>query len=794
MAARRQQVVESMRNLAKNLLIAAIGAVVAGVVFSPLAHAPFLFDDLSVIQMDEPIAEVSAGLAPHVDLFRGLHGKPRPVRQFTHRLDAAMAGPQNALFAHCVNLALHCGVGILFWFLLHRLRVETAVSVAAMALFLFNPVCVESIGIVSHRKELLAALFSLLFLHSLLSSGSFAIPASIAAFFLAVFSKETAAIAPLLFFVVSAERRRTEGDGLKPDRKALPRFWIVSAIDVLLVVLVWRQIHFGMSAAGVAPGIVPNRPGHFVSGAPWNLVFSAVIRAFPRYLELLVVPLGHTIDPAFSLAIPLFSPSTAISAAVCLLCLAAAILLARSRSPWFAPAAWTLLSLSPYLFPPFVRGGHTAALADRYAYVAALGVSWGLAVAFVRLSRQTRLAVFRFAPFAAVAVFAICFHLQSRDYRSLESFWARAVRFNPNSPESRFNHAVSLWRERGDADSARREFERAIGMDPDNPISACGLSDLLLAGGEGDKALATVDSALARPSIRSVAPLLRKRAALLLALSRFSEALSAFRAAEAAGVDAPPFQRGFAEACKRNLLWPEAVARYRLAAISPAFRGVCERHRLLVENPPLATAAPLDVIVLGDSVPHGTGAVGPDGSEHSLAERLSAKSPGLKAKDASVPGSTAYGTNRDFLSLLPSTNVPARICVMMTGHNDAFEGRDPRGILFEISGCIFKARCAGMIPLVVGPIRVCSAGLRDRAGQEAILSRLDSLLESFCRETNVPFLSSRREIFAGRGVAPPLSFIDPATGNHLTDMGLDRLSESCLTTVSSLLEPKGKQP
>lgn len=497
------------------LKAAAVVLLFAAVVFSPIVRAPFLFDDLTVIGTDPAIANVRFGAADSVEVSQGLWVFPRPVRQFSHRLDAAIAGPDNAMYAHAVNIALHFGVGLLFFLLLRRLGVCPSTSFAALALFLVHPVCIESVGIVSHRKEMLSALFLLLSLHSLLSPGSLAIPAYAATLFLGIFSKETAAVAPLLFLVVSVGRCREEGSGPLSRRKALSRFAIASALAGLFV--------------------------------------------------------------------------------------------------------------------------------------------------------------------------------------------------------------------------------------------------------------------------------------FLLSLDRFAEALPAFRAADAAGADSPAFQRGFAEACKRNLLWREAVARYRRAAAgSPAFRGDYERHRLLVEDPPLATAAPLDAIVLGDGVPHGTGSFGPDGREHSLAERLSSKCPGLCVRDASVPDSTAYETNRDFLSLLSSSNAPARICIIMAGHNDAFAGRPPAGILFELSGCIFQARQNGMRPVVVGPIRVESAGGCDCSAQEGTLCRLDALLASFCADACVPFLSPRNRFLDGP--PPPGGWLDPATGNHLTEFGMDRLADLCLPFIAPSIRKGLRKP
>lgn len=766
-----------------------VAAALFAFAFAPLIHAPFLFDDLSVIREDPSIANVRIGAADSINLLSGLSIHPRPVRQFTHRLDAALAGPDGAAFAHAANLAFHLGVGILFFFLLRRVSASPSVAAAASVLFLIHPVCVESVGIVSHRKELLSAIFLLLALHALLARGPFVPWLSVPALFLAVFAKETAAIAPFLFLVAVFEQSRADNGAALVRRGDWIRVLGFAAAAVLLAGLAYAQIRHGMSAVGAAPGLDPDRPGHFLAGASWSLALSASIRAVPRYLFTFLWPAGHAIDPVFNLSVPLLSARTLAAVLVCFAYLAAIILLFRRRSAWFAPLAWTAVALAPCLLPPLLRAGHVAALADRYAYLASLGFAWALALALHRLVRPVRSFCLRLAPIVAVlCVFAACCRAQTSEYRSLESFWARAVRLHPASAPSRFNHALALWRERGDRAAARREFERLEEIAPDFPSGVCGHADLLLAEGEGEQALELVDAALARPKTSSAPSILRKRAAILLSLARFAESLAAFRAAEAAGVDAPVFQRGFAEACKRNLLWPEAVARYRHAAIDPRFREAFETHRLLVEDPPLATEAPLDVLVLGDSVPHGSVSGGSPGglteNGRSLAERLAEKFPGLRALDRSVPGLKAFELNRDFFSLLPSTNAPARICLLMAGHNDAIFGRDARGILFDLSGCIFKARQCGMRPVVIGPIRVTSVPERDRTAQEQTLDRLDALLSAFCADARVPFLSPRRTVLAEP--PPPGGWLDPATGNHLTDAGMDRLASLCLSSLPDL--------
>ncbi|MBP5788166.1 MAG: hypothetical protein J6Y19_10190, partial [Kiritimatiellae bacterium] len=138
-------------------------------VFSPLLRAPFLYDDHTVIEADEAV--VAAALADHprdVSPWTNLWRKPRPLRQWTHRLEWRVAG-DNTVLPHAVNILLHLAVAGAGWLLLRRrCGLDGAAAGLAAALFVFNPVVVESLGVVSHRKEMLSALFLLLALSAAL--------------------------------------------------------------------------------------------------------------------------------------------------------------------------------------------------------------------------------------------------------------------------------------------------------------------------------------------------------------------------------------------------------------------------------------------------------------------------------------------------------------------------------------------------------------------------------------------------------------------------------------------------
>lgn len=757
-------------------VVAALLVLWCAFALSPLLRAPLLYDDESLVGKDPFISSAASENAGGGALFDSLWFQPRPVRQLSHRLDAVLFGSSLA-WPHAENIALHVLAGLLFLALLGRLGVDDRIRTWAFGLFLLNPVCVESVGILSHRKELLSAAFLLSAVLASMSAGARVRWLALLFLPLAVFSKETALVFPALWLVVLLARarngRRAEG---KPFHEGVWRPCVLYVLmAVLLLVAVRLQIEAGMRVIGADPGADPDRAGH-LCGASLPHSVSVAFRAFPRYLLSMSVPWGHSIDPPFSLDGSFVTIATIAGLASFALFCFATVRALRSKSPFFPPLAWILVSLAPYLFPPLIGSGATAVFCDRYAYLASFGFSWFLAVAIRSFAgRIRRPNIATVAVLTACAAFSLCGFRTAQDYRSAESLWARCVRLNPASFQALYNHAWALWKETRDMDAARREFERMADLRPSFSFGMCGYADFLAENGEAEAAVSVVERALGFRPERS--DLLEKRAETLLLAERFREAVSAFRRAASSGARSARFQYGWAEACKRSLFWPEAVEHYVEAArLDPSFQPSAARYRLLVRDPDPPPGA-AGIVVVGDSVPHGSDALDGDGAEHSLAERIARRIPGLPFCDRTEPGSLALELQTAMPGVAETGSFKPEWCIIMTGHNDAFFGRSPAEILFDISGCVFAARTAGMHPLVIGPIPVESIPNRNRDQQERALAQVDRRLSAFCSSARISFLSARR-ILASR-LPPADGWLLPESGNHLQTIGLEVLADAC---------------
>ena len=769
----------------KRFLPLTLLCLVAGAVFSPLLRAPFLFDDHTVIESDGAMVLASLGDDPcDVPLWTDLIFKPRPLRQLTHRIDWRLAG-ESAAWPHAVNILLHlavAGTGCLL--LRRRCGVDAMTAAIAAALFLFHPVAVESVGIVSHRKEMLSAFFLLLSLLLALKTPSRFSFAAAACLLLAAAGKETALAAAPALFAVLAFRAPGAVDGKRlrgivaANRPWFRSFALYSAVAALGAAFFFWQIHAGMDFAGGNPGEAEVRAGHFTAGVAWSEAVGAAVRAFPRHLLLLALPVAHAPDPPIALHVPLLSLDTLAAALAVLLVAALLLRMARAGDGALRPALWMFASLAPYLCPWFLRTGATALLADRYLYLPSIGFAWLVAILLRRLPEKAAVAA---ATALALLLAGSSFAL-ARNYRDEATYWERALRENPTSVLAAHNHAFSLWKERGDFPAAKREFARMMRLSPEFDYGICSFAQMHAEENDAESALELLDAALAR---RPKSMHLHRQRALLGLLFHDDDVktLSHFRKAARLGADDAAFHRGFAETLVRTLKWPEAVGEFELAGRSPLFAEDARNAWFLMHDPvqPSWNGA----LVLGDSVPQGSGTGnGPSAPHRSLAaaldDLLATGIPGVV--DASVPESSASELPKQLEASAGKRGVgpTPTLCILFSGHNDAFACVPSFDILRSLSEAALACRRAGIIPILVGPIAVRDEPDRPRQKQERVLAALDKKLAAFCKTVGIGFVSARRVLGDNDPSSPSGANYAADSGNHLSREGIEALARSLL--------------
>lgn len=437
----------------------------------------------------------------------------RPFTNLTFWLNYQFGGAHPLDF-HLVNLALHATAAVVLYFVLRQLISSNAAWFAA-AFFGLHPIQSEAVAYIFARSTLLSTLFSLLCLYAYLQNRRVL---SVMFFALALLSKEECVTLPFLLLFLSASLGRYSKDTLKP----------IAVMLVLALVAGARALW--------ATGALANSGAGFGAGIGVLAYCSVQGAAILRYIALLVVPWGFTIEP--NLALPYSVLYAAAWAAV-----AGLALLAWRHSSHLKWGFWFLSGLV-LLIPSSSVFPASDSAADRRMYLPMIAFSaiFGLLV--------QRLPVW--IPPLVLAALAVLSIFRMSVWSTEESLWREAVRHSPNKVRPLIQLARSV-----PADQALELLLEAKRLTPQRAEVATELGKFWLKTGRNDVALQEFGRALALAPRDANA--LNNRGAALLALKQRNAATQDFRRA----LQIDPC----VEAARRNL---EALGETNLPACSTA--------------------------------------------------------------------------------------------------------------------------------------------------------------------------------------------------------------------------------
>jgi hypothetical protein len=367
----------------------------------------------------------------------------RPLTYLTFWLNDALGG-RNPVGYHAVNLALHMGAVLLAYACLRRLLPER-VALAAAAIFALHPIQAEAVDYVWARSIVLATLLCLASLRDWLDGRR---GRAVGWFAAALLAKEEVAAFPLLLWWLP------RGKG-KPRR--LPQ---IAGMLALSLAAGLRTIY--------ATAVTPGAPAGLQAGISPGSYLLAQGPVILRYLRLMVVPYGFTVDP--DIPVPALWLGLAAWAAV-----AALAVLAWRYARW-AIAGLILLIPSSTIFPA------ADLAADRRMYFPLLWFAAAAAIWLVRVRLDRAAAV-------ALAILSI---FRTGVWMSDRSLWGEAVARAPH----KIRPKIQLARALPPADGLKL-LAQARTEAPQDPALAAETGRILLAAGEADAALAEFGRALA---------------------------------------------------------------------------------------------------------------------------------------------------------------------------------------------------------------------------------------------------------------------------------------------------------
>jgi tetratricopeptide (TPR) repeat protein len=380
---------------------------------------------------------------------------------------------------HLVNILLHASAAILLWQVLRRLRIPGAWLGAI--LFALHPVCVESVAWITERKNVLSAVFYFAAALSYLRFVALAEAGgrdrhrwhwylgALVLFLAALLSKTvTCSLPAALLLVCWWKKSRVQWGDIFP---LLPFF--VFGVGLGLMTAWIEKHHVG------------------AQGAEWSLTFAdrclIAGRALWFYAGKLVWPAHLTfIYPRWEIEPALWWQWLFPAAAAGVV---AALWLARRRIGKGALVAVLFFAgtLGPALGFVNVYPMRYSFVADHFQYLASVGLITLCAAGLARIPRVI--------PVALVVLLGALTWQQGGIYRNLETLWRDTLVKNPDCWMAYNNLGDALF-QKGAADEAFADFQRALEIKPDYTEAHNNLGGALLQKGAVDEAIAHFQRAL----------------------------------------------------------------------------------------------------------------------------------------------------------------------------------------------------------------------------------------------------------------------------------------------------------
>jgi tetratricopeptide (TPR) repeat protein len=523
--------------------------------YGVLLWAPLIYDDRAFILNNASVVGPWTGFR---SLFwAGPNGEAfEPLVVALHRLLYALTGARAPLYRLTSQLLHWANAGLVLVLFSRSFRDRRLAFLAALLFALF-PAHVEVLAGSTFKKHLLVTLFTLSSL-LVLERRSWPAAARVAAawllFALALASKETAVVLPVLAAARLAAERRKPGRPKFPELAALFGGWAALLGGYVLL----------------RARVAPRAPGAWAGGSlGTHLLTSSKI--FAWCLRHLLAPwplsLEHSLSPASAPA----GVRTWLAAAIVVAALAGLfVLYRRERRAWFG-ASWTLIALAPFLdLVPYMN---YSLVADRYLYLASAGF---LLLALALLDGAAASPAFRrfrswIVP--SLSAVALAYGCAAMSYAALFSdpraLWAHAARLAPDNPRARAAYGAALAAAGQDA-AAVVELKRALSLDPDYTEPAMDLAAADSRLGFADEAVAVLEDRVRR---RPDASGWKNLGVYRLKAGKIAPALDALlRAAELAPDDAPiRLDLGYAQLAARR--WDDAAASFSVGGRNPALRA-----------------------------------------------------------------------------------------------------------------------------------------------------------------------------------------------------------------------------
>ena len=450
----------------------------------------FMWDDHQMIEANSHIKVWNASNLAHAftsDPFNQGLNYYRPLQTISNAADFSI-WKLNPFGYHLTNLVLHAANAVLCFLLLGELGIGLPAAFAASALFAAHPAAVEQLLIIAGRAEIMAFTFTLLSLLLFFKKSRITFALSLIFFILALLSKETGVIVPLLLPLLLFFKNPGAADGGERQAERALEY------KKVLVYFLILPAYFWLRHAAV------NLPVTELGGLElFKRSFIRLPEIISAYLYETILPLNfhsHRLQPDYSPASLLYwLPLLAAAWAAARQPQKARQSLVngwrdnyRARSAVFL-AGWYIINLAPKI-PSLLSND---LMLDHWVYGANLSVFLGAAIAVEEVKNRAK--AYNALRAALVFFFFMCLYQSNRNItlRGTDiKIYEHAVKYTTSSP-LRYNLAREYCL-RGEPAKAIPLLEAILKKNPGNEMYINGLALAFLREGEVEKAGKLLDS------------------------------------------------------------------------------------------------------------------------------------------------------------------------------------------------------------------------------------------------------------------------------------------------------------
>ncbi len=517
---------------AREFSICAGLAVAVWMVFGQVAgHGYINFDDFDYVGENYAVLDGLSWEAVKFAFTSRITANWHPITWLSYMADAHMFG-ENPGAMHGVNAIIHACNAVLLFVVLRYLTSAVWRSAAVAALFAIHPLHVEPVAWLSDRKDLLATFFWLLtaLTWAWWARGSrswrwFAVAHLWAV--LALMSKPTAVTLPFTLLILDFWPLGRIASLADLGRRAWEKSLVFALAAAQSVITFFVQRDLGATAAL-----------HDVSFAR---KIANVVTAYGTYLWQTVWP--SDLCPMYP-----FPESIAIvplvGAGVAVIAISAFALARLQRQPYLAAGwFWYLGVLVPMIGLVQVGG---QAHADRYTYVALIGVFWMVAWGLRDLLGEARWQSTAIRSVAVVVVAALAWKSYAQTAYWQNDFTLFNHTLDVTTRNRLANTVVGLAHLRSKSlDQAESHIRTAMDIDPRFMPSYRHLAEVLFAKGKPEEAVKLLDKAIQLVPEGQIS--YYNRGIVLKALERNPEAVADFEKALAMGLEDDEAKRAHLE-------------------------------------------------------------------------------------------------------------------------------------------------------------------------------------------------------------------------------------------------------